>query len=241
MLSASCLTVYGAVQRFVVTVEPKVNWFTLLAAILSVLVSLALGIYQRFVGQHSGSIVLISQSWDARKHVTVTVSVTIGLVASLLRFALLDTLVGLAVALLILKSTVEMAVEVVRSLREEKIELLRHPTGSIERYIQSRQAQLHNWMLYLLERQGGLTRTELIAQASRALDFSDNLMLRELGLAQQPQAGEMTRQGLAELFERGWLEGKERVRITDPGREFLNRQMREQEHRLVGLGSDGRE
>lgn len=47
-------------------------------------------------------------------------------------------------ALLILKTTVEMTIEVVRSLREEKVELLRHPTGSIERYIQSRQAQLHN-------------------------------------------------------------------------------------------------
>lgn len=89
-------------------------------------------------------------------------------------------------------------------------------------------------MLYLVERQGGLIRTELIAQANQALDFSDNLMLRELRLARQPQAGEMIRQGLAELFERGWLEGEERVSITDPGREYLRRQMREQEHRLVG-------
>lgn len=234
MLSASGLTLYGAVQRFVAPVEPKVNWFTLLAAILSALVCLALGVYQRFVGLHSGSMVLTTQSQDARNHVIVAVSVTIGLVASLLRFALLDTLVGLAVALLILKTTVEMAVEVVRSLREEKAELPRYPMGSIERYIQSRQAQLHDWMLYLVERQGGLIRTELIAQANQALDFSDNLMLRELGLARQPQAGEMIRQGLAELFERGWLEGEERVSITDAGREYLRRQMREQEHRLVG-------
>jgi len=52
-------------------------------------------------------------------------------------------------------------------------------------------------------------------------------MLRELGLAQPPQASEMIEQSLAELFERSWLAGEEQLSLTDAGREHLRRRMRE--------------
>jgi hypothetical protein len=67
------------------------------AVILFALVCLLLWVYQRFVGLRSGSLALIAQSVDSRNHVIVAASVTAGLVASLLRFGLLDTFVGLAV------------------------------------------------------------------------------------------------------------------------------------------------
>ena len=54
--------------------------------------------------------------------------------------------------------------------------------------------------------------------------------LRELGLADQPQASQMIQQSVSELFERGWLVGEERLNVTDAGREHLRRQMREGEH-----------
>ncbi|MDY6877612.1 MAG: hypothetical protein SWK90_15625 [Chloroflexota bacterium] len=44
----------------------------------------------------------------------------------------------------------------------------------------------------------------------QALDF-DNPKLRELGLDRQPQAGAMIEQGMAELFERGWLVEEEHL------------------------------
>jgi hypothetical protein len=50
-------------------------------------------------------------------------------------------------------------------------------------------------------------------------------MPRELELDQQPQAVEMIEQSVAELFERGWLEGKERLSVTDAGREHLRWRM----------------
>ena len=163
MLGTGGFTFYEAARRFFVPFEPTVDWFTFLAAILSALVCLALYGYQRYVGLRSGSLALITQSVDSRNHVIVAASVTAGLVASLLQFPLLDTLVGLAVAVLILKSAVELAIETIRSLGEEEVDLSRYKVGLVERYEQFRQAQLRDWMLYLVEKHGVQTRTELIA------------------------------------------------------------------------------
>jgi len=130
---------------------------------MSALVCLALWIYQRYVGLRSGSLALITQSVDSRNHVIVAASVTAGLVASLLRFPrfpLLDTLVGLAVAVLILKSAVELAVETVRSLGEDEMDLSRYKMGLAGWYEQFRQAHMRDWMLYLVEKQGIERRAE---------------------------------------------------------------------------------
>ena len=235
MLVTGGFTFYEAVHRFFVPFEPEADWFTFLATILSALVCLVLYFYQRFVGVRGGSMALITQSVDSRNHVIVAVSVTVGLIASLLRFPSLDTLVGLAVAVLILKSAVELAVELARSLGEEDVDLSRYRMGLAEQYEQFRQAQLRDWMLYLVEERGVLTRAELRARARQALDFGDNPVLQELGLAERPQADEMIEQSLAGLFERGWLAEQDRLTVTDVGKERLRRRMggtRWEMHRL---------
>jgi DNA-binding PadR family transcriptional regulator len=225
MLGTGGFTCYEAVRRFFVPSEPEADGFTFLAAILSALVCLALYVYQRFVGMRSGSLALITQSVDSRNHVIVAASVTAGLIASLLRFPLLDTLVGLAVAVLILKSAVELAVETVRSLGEEEADLSRYEMGVAGWYERFRQAQLRDWMLYLVEKQGVQTRAELIAQARQVLDLSGNPTLRELGVRQSPQASEVIEQSVAALFERGWLMEEGRLNVTDAGREQLRQRM----------------
>jgi len=70
-----------------------VNWFTFLAATLRGLICPVLYVYRRFVGVRSGQAALITQSVDSRAHVIVAAGVTARLVASLLQFGLLDTLV----------------------------------------------------------------------------------------------------------------------------------------------------
>jgi len=226
MLVTGGLTFYEAVRRFFVPFEPEVDWFTFLAVILSALVCGGLWAYQRYVGLRSGSMALITQSVDSRNHVIVAASVTAGLVASLLRFPLLDTLVGLAVAVLILKSAVELAIETVRSLGEEEADLSRYKFGLTERYEQFRQAQVRDWMLYLVNDRRAQMRPELLAQAYRAFDFSNYPVLRELGLDRQLRVGEIIEQGLAELFERGWLAGEEQLSVTEAGKDHLRQQMR---------------
>jgi hypothetical protein len=226
MLATGVLTLYEAGRRFFVPSEPDVDWFAFLAAVLSAFVCLLLWVYQRYVGLRSGIMALITQSVDSRNHVIVAASVTIGLVASLLHFPLLDTLVGLGVALLILKSAIELAVETVRSLGEEEMDLSRFQFVIAAPFNQFLQAQLRDWMLYLVHKQGITTRARLVARATQALDFNGIPAVRVMELAQgQPHADDLVDRSLAELFQNGWLTGEEQLSITDAGRERLERWM----------------
>lgn len=64
-------------------------------------------------------------------------------------------------------------------------------------------------------------------------------MLRQLGLKQQPQAGEMIEQSVVEFFERGWLVGDERLSVTDAGMEHLRRRMWETRGEVQYLSTGG--
>ncbi|MBN1250444.1 MAG: cation transporter, partial [Anaerolineae bacterium] len=227
MLGTGGFTFYEAVRRFFVPFEPDVDAFTFVATILSALICGALYLYQRFVGMRSGSIALITQSVDSRNHVIVAASVTAGLIAALLRFPLLDTLVGLAVAGLILKSAVELALETIRALGEGEVDLSRYEMGLAGWYDRFRQAQMEDWLLYLVEKQGLHAHTDLVERARQALDFSADPMLRELGVGQTFQTGEGIEASIAALIKRGWLAGDARLTVTDAGRARLSRQLRE--------------
>lgn len=222
MMVTGALTFYEAVRRFFVPFEPDADWFAFLATLLSAFICLVIWAYQRYVGLRSGSMALITQSVDSRNHVIVAASVAAGLVASLLRFPLLDTFVGLAVALLILKSAVELAIETVRSLGEEEMDLSRFEFGLAVPYEWFRRAQLRDWMLYLVGKQDVETRTELIAEARQALSFQRIPAVQALGLVQsQPQDNEAIERTLSDLLERDWLAGEEQLSITMAGRKRL--------------------
>lgn len=224
MLLTGSFGFFEAVRRFFIPFEPSIDWFTFFSSILSALVCLGLGFYQRYVGVKNGNMALITQSIDSRNHVIVAASVVSGLIASLLHFSLLDTLVGVCVAVLILKSGIELAVELIRFHREGESKLSRYETGLSKRYQEFRQAQLRDWMLYLVDAQRVKSRTELNAEVSQALDFEQYPALRAFGLGNQGQTGEAVSQGLAELFERGWLADSEPLQVTLAGKARLRRQ-----------------
>ena len=226
MLGIGSLTLYEAGQRLFVPVELEVDGYAFVAAILSAVASVVLYIYQRYVGLRSGTMALITQSVDSRNHIIVAAGVVLGLVASLLRFPLLDTLVGIGVAVLILKSAVELTIETVRSLGSEEEDLSRFKFGMAAQFDKFRETQLRDWMLYLVEKQAIGTRTELVARARQALDFNSIPALRAMQLAQrQPQVAGVVEQSLAELSQHGWLEGAERLSVTHIGKKQLRRWM----------------
>jgi DNA-binding PadR family transcriptional regulator len=224
MLTTGVTTFYEAVRRFFVATKFEVSWFTFLAAILSACICLALWAYQRFVGLQGGSIALITQSVDSRNHVIVAASVTLGLLASLLRFPLLDTLVGLTVSILILKSAIELTVEVIRSLGEEEVDLSSYEFGLAVQFDKFRESHLRDWVLYLVDREGIRTRAELVRLGCQALDTSQVFSLQAMGLAQeQHPPRETVERSLSELVKRGWLVGNEQMSVTDAGKKRLRR------------------
>jgi hypothetical protein len=224
MLSTGAMTFYEAVRRFFVATNFEVSWFTFLAAILSACICLALWAYQRYVGLQGGSIALITQSVDSRNHVIVAAGVTAGLLASLLRFPLLDTLVGLTVSILILKSAIELTIEMIRSLKEEEVDLSSYEFGLAVQFEKFRENQLRDWMLYLVSREGIRARAELVRLGCQVLDANQVFSLQAMELAQkQPPARDTAERSLSELVKRGWLVGNEQMSVTDAGKKRLRR------------------
>ncbi len=134
MLGVGAGAGYEAVRRIFVPEEVEADLLTFAAAILSGLICLLLSLYQRHVATRSRQLPLIAQAVDSRNHAIVAAGVTAGLVATLLRFPLMDTLVGLAVAVLILKSGVELGLETVRALRGEQVDFSRYELGFVKEY-----------------------------------------------------------------------------------------------------------
>jgi ubiquinone/menaquinone biosynthesis C-methylase UbiE len=172
---------YEAVHRVFAPEEVEANLLIFAAAILSGLVCLLLSLYQRYVATRSGQQSLIAQAVDSRNHAIVAVGVITGLIATLLRFPLLDSLVGLAVAALILKSGVEMALEMVRTLRGEEMDFSRYELGFVEEYRHFQERQLGDWLLYVIAEEGPVTQPALLAHCRETLDAQDVPILHELG------------------------------------------------------------
>jgi hypothetical protein len=221
MLGGGCLTLYQAVSGLFKPYQPEANLFTFAAALLSGLACAGLYFYQRFAGLKSGSFGLITQSVDSRNHIIVAGGVTVGLLAGLLKFGLLDALVGLAVAVLILKSAVEMVIELLRSIKSnEEVDLSNYRLG-FKPYENFQRDQLCDWMLLLIKEGKVRDLAELTARIESGLQFSRHPVLRELGWDQSNSQVELIHPALQTLFERGWIVAEPPLELTPAGKEHL--------------------
>jgi len=191
MLGTGAATFYGALRRCFVPAIPEADWLAFFASIVSAVVCLLLWSLQRYVGLRHGSLALVAQSVDSRNHVIVAAGVTAGLVAALLHFPILDTIVGLVVALLILKSGVELGLELLRSFKEGEADLSRFGFGLVaESYEGLRRSRLREWISFL--------------GARRALDPERIPGIRAMGLLEgQVQVDKLVDEILEELFGKG--------------------------------------
>mgnify|MGYP003681904978 CR=1 FL=1 len=222
MLGVGAGTGYEAVRRIFIPEEVGVDLLTFGAAILSGLVCLLLSLYQQYVATRSRQLPLISQAVDSRNHVIVAAGVTAGLVAALLRFPLLDTLVGLAIAVLILKSGVELALETVRALRGEEVDFSRYELGFVEEYRHFQEQQLADWLLSVVAKEGSLTRPALLARCREMFDVQDVPILRELGWGKGARLEKWVAGALETLVERGLVTAGDVLQMTEKGRAELS-------------------
>lgn len=221
MLGTGGYAMFEAVKRFFVPVQPVIEWSTYAAVVVSALFCGFLWLYQRFIGLQSGNMALITQSIDSRNHVVVAASVTVGLVAAALHTPLLDTLVGTIVAVLILKSAVEIALEVIRNWNEEEFDLSSYKLGILERYRTFRQDQFSQWLLFLVYGGHVTSREGLLRQALDALNFDEHRTLNELGFSQQINREQVAGDAVRNVFDEGWLMDGETISLTEAGRAHL--------------------
>lgn len=210
MFITGLYTLYQAVKRIFISVENSIDWLTFTAVIFSALISLILMVYQRYVGVKKNNFSLIIQSIDSRNHIIVAVGVIIGMSGSLLNYGILDTLVGIAVSILILKGAVELLLELLKGEEDTSHFSMFNFSNKIYN------KRLQNWMLRQVKNQK-ITRYQLIENGISSLNFENNITLESVGLHKQHNIERKIKEAVDNLIRQGYIfEGKE-LELSDEG------------------------
>jgi len=124
-------------------------------------------------------------------------------VAAKFNFILLDQLVGLIVALLILKGAAELLIDLLRSSDEEELDLSKYGFQRLDRH---RHRQFVRWFLFEIDKGRITTRDEMFREARAATDFNRIASLRALGMAEQSGHEQKIEAAAKEIFARGLAE-----------------------------------
>lgn len=222
MLGVGVIAGYEAVKRVLVPEVVEVNLLTFTIAILSGLICLLLSFYQRYVAARSKQQALIAQAVDSRNHAIVALGVIAGLAATVLRFPILDTLVGLGVAVLILKSGYELALEMAKSLRGEAVDFSRYELDFVEEYRLFQDQKLDEWLLYVISTESGLTEPDLVNRCQQLLNLQDVPILRELGWDQKFKLEEKISSAIQRMQHQDLITSDDFLEVTQNGDDILN-------------------
>ncbi len=211
MFTTGLFTLYQSIRRFFIPVENSIDTLTFIAVIFSALISLGLMIYQRYVGVKKNNFSLITQSVDSRNHLIVAGGVIVGMCASLLNYKIVDTLVGVVVAVLILKGAVELLLEVIKGEQD---------TSNYKMFNFSRRLfkkRLKFWLMRKIELKS-LTRAELIAEGIKVLDFNKNITLESIGLNKCYNSKKMIKEVVAQLITEKYIYDEGKLGLTNKGK-----------------------
>ena len=115
------VVVYEGVSRLMQPVTVISQPIVIAAAAVTGGVSLTLSLYQRVVGKGSGSLALLSQSIDSRKHVLQSGCIVGALVLAGHGVVQADSIVAIGIGLLVLRSAVELSLDVVPVARRQRV------------------------------------------------------------------------------------------------------------------------
>ena len=219
-------TLYEAVMRIIHPQPLTADWTAFIAVAVSAGLCALLWFYQKYSGLKHGCVPLIAQSIDSRNHIIVAGGVSAGLAATYFQFSLLDQIVGILVAVLILKGALELLLDLVRSSEDEELDLSKYGFSRFEAH---QRRQMVRWFLFEIEKGRISSKEQMLHEARMATDFSTIASFRALGIDGQPNQEEKLNRAVREIFEQGLaeeltIEGGERIlRLTEAGEEELNR------------------
>jgi len=221
----SIYIIVEAIQRLSLGSLVEASTAAFVAAGVSGVVSLVMGLYQRMVGKRGGSLALVSQSRDSHGHAIQAVAVLGALAFARIGVYAVDGIVALVAAGFLLFSTIELAAELRNAMRfgcpEEASEELRYE-GTFDRH---RWNFFKTWTLMTLREAS--TRRDLV------LRYDETFTPDDLPYAthRSPSAGFDYRKNvdgiLEELFEEGLITSHDTgLYLTQQGDSTLNRRLR---------------
>ena len=214
---------YEGITRFMQPSTVDAGPGAIAVALLSGGISLVLGLYQRNVGREGGSLALLSQSVESRKHVFQAGLVVVALLLSGQGLVQADSVLAIAIGFLLLRSSVELGLDVVRVTRSRDEKSTEKEFGPDFR----RQRWNYFKMWTLLTLRESHNRRDVLVRYDETFTPDD----LPYATHRSPAAGFDYRKNYAgiieELFDEGLVtsEGEE-LFLTDLGRKRLRDELR---------------
>jgi hypothetical protein len=123
MLGTAVWIGYESITRIIRPEVVDTGALIIAAAVFSGALCYLMSVYQHLVGKRAGSLSLVSQSIDSRNHVIYAVAVLVGIIFARFGIFIVDSLVGLAVAIVILKSAYDLTTEVFKMAKGGELNL----------------------------------------------------------------------------------------------------------------------
>jgi len=223
---------YGAISRLIYPQPVEARIWAILAAVVSGIVCYLMSMYQHFIGKRSGSLSLISQSVDSKNHTFVAIAVLIGIIFARFGILIVDSLVGIVVAFLIVKSAVELSAETVKIAKGGELDFSKFKRGYEQKFEQHRIDYFKFWILFELN--NAMTKGELVSK------FRTTFSVQEIPVASEfdfsfGRGFEFEKHldaFLNEMMAEGAIvEEQGRYSITENGISKLNKRLKHQRHR----------
>jgi hypothetical protein len=213
-----------ALDRLVHPRPVSLAWFPLAVALASIPLYVLRSAYERAGGLRGHSVSLVTQSVDSRNRAVVAATVALAL-SNTLHVPRVDALVGVAVALLILKTGIVLAADTVRAIRTGSEPILdRYSLWITDRFDAMIDTRIQTWLLHLVADEHLTNRQALLRQLEPALDNNRNPLVEPLG--RDTNTPIPAQDLLNSLIDRGWLTGTTTLQLTPSGLRRLQRSQR---------------
>jgi cation diffusion facilitator family transporter len=170
---------YEAVLRLTRPEVVDAGVMIIIAAIVSGLVCYLMSVYQYAVGKKTYSLSLISQSIDSKNHVFTALAVLIGIIFARFNIFIVDSIVALGVAIMILKSAIELAIETLKVAKGVGLDVSRFARIEEKIVENHRKNYLKGWILFSLQETN--RREEIAAKCADSFSAEDLPFIDQFG------------------------------------------------------------
>jgi cation diffusion facilitator family transporter len=215
---------YESVTRLIHPEAVEAGAFTIMAAVISGLVCYLMSIYQYTVGKNTGSLSLISQSIDSKNHVFVAGAVLIGIIFAAFGIFIVDSIVGLGVAVMILKSATELTVETSRIAGGEELDLSKFARAEEKAFEKHRRNYFKSWLLFCLRETN--TREDVVSQYKKSFSTEGLPLIDHFSFLEGFDFENHVDSLLRELIDEGLTTVKDmNYQLTDKGDKLLKKKL----------------
>lgn len=192
-----------------------------LAIVLSSFFSFALWMLQKISGLKFGSLAITAQSIDSRNHLLTAAGVLLSFFASWLGTPLVDLLVGLIIALIILRSSWNLLLDIRRNTKNERVDFSAYGFPVFENF---RDNQMTKWLLFQIHSGNIENRQQLFYEASLSVHFENNNQLKVLGLSNSDTHKTRIKELCKQLFDNHLvLEKNNSLHLSNAGEQKLKK------------------